>query len=170
MQGVPGSSPGASTTYSMRVAIRSSLRAALLATFAVLILHARDATAIEVACPATISVEEKAVAPGDWAADYSKDPISLDSATIFDGPPEEQASLKYDDERTSKSELIQTWRLQPSSRGYWLMCGYANTSVRVRRKLPDGIDQCEVVLQRNVRYGNGGAVIKRARCTSSTPK
>jgi hypothetical protein len=119
-----------------------------------------------VACPANISVEQKAAAPNDWSVDYSKAPAALSSATIFDGPPEEQASLKYDDERSAKTEIIQTWQLPASERGYWIVCGYANTTAQLRRKLPDDIRGCEVALEKGVTFGDGAAVLKRAECTS----
>jgi hypothetical protein len=120
----------------------------------------------QVECPPTISVEQKAAASNEWSVGYSKMPAALSSATIFEGPPEEQASLKYDDERTAKDEIIQTWQLPSSARGYWLVCGYANTTAQLRRKLPDDVHACEVVLEKGVSFGNGGAAIKRARCTS----
>src|ERR1700732_784371 len=93
----------------------------------------------QVACPPNISVEQKAAAPSEWSVDYSKAPAALSSATIFEGPPEEQASLKYDDERTTKDEVIQRWKLPASDRGYWIVCGYTNTTAQLRRRLPSDI-------------------------------
>jgi hypothetical protein len=121
----------------------------------------------QVACPKNISVDQKATAPNDWSIDYSKLPVALSSATIFDGPPEEQASLKYDDQRITRDSVIQTWALPASARGYWLVCGYTNTSALLRRKLPNDTRACEVVLEKGVTFGDGGAVVKRARCTSN---
>ena len=123
----------------------------------------------QVGCPSTITVEQKASAPNDWSLGYAKDAAELSSVTIFEGPPEELASLKYDDERTVKDEIIQTWELPASKRGYWIVCGYANTTAQLRRKLPDDIRACEVIMAKDETYGNGGAVIKRARCIPSTP-
>ena len=121
----------------------------------------------QVACPPTVSVEQKASAPNDWSLGYSKDAAELSSVTIFDGSPEELASLKYDDERTVKDEIVQTWELPASPRGYWIVCGYANTTAQLRRKLPDRVRACEVVFEKGVSYAGGGAVIKLARCTSA---
>jgi hypothetical protein len=121
----------------------------------------------QVACPKNLSVDQKATAPNDWGVDYSKLPAALSSATIFDGPPAEQASLKYDDQRTTSNSVIQTWALPASVRGYWLVCGYTNTTAQLERKLPNDARTCEVVLEKGVTFGDGGAVIKRARCTSS---
>ncbi len=144
---------------------RIAKRDLVFALGAALMVFAHPAFA-QVECPPTISAEQKASAPSDWSVGYSKMPAALSSATIFDGTPEEQASLKYDDERTAKDEIIQTWQLPTSARGYWIVCGYANTTAELRRKLPDDVRACEVVIEKGVTYGNGGSVIKRARCTS----
>jgi hypothetical protein len=123
----------------------------------------------QVACPATIAVEQKAAAPAEWNLGYSTAPAELSSVTIFDGPPEEQTSLRYDDERTTKDEIVQTWKLLASARGYWIVCGYTNTTAQLRRKLPDNVRACEVAMEKDVTYGGGGAVLKRARCTPAGP-
>jgi hypothetical protein len=143
-------------TRRLRVALMAAL---LLAAFGENV-HA------QVECPKKISVDQKASAPKAWSVDYSKLPAALSSATIFDGPPQEQASLKYDDQRITGASVIQTWALPPGARGYWLVCGYTNTSALLVRKLPDDTRACEVVLEKGVTYGDGGAVVKRARCTS----
>jgi len=121
----------------------------------------------QVVCPPNVSVEQKAAAPNEWSVDYSKTPAALSSATIFEGAPEEQASLKYDDERTTKNEIIQKWELPASDRGYWIVCGYTNTTAQLRRKLTNDIRACEVILEKGVTFGDGSAVVKRAECTST---
>jgi hypothetical protein len=90
----------------------------------VLMLALREADArAQVACPPTIAVEAKASAPNDWGLGYSKDAAELSSATIFEGPPEELTSLKYDDERKEKDKIVQSWELPAGRRGYWNVCG-----------------------------------------------
>ena len=118
----------------------------------------------QVACPPNISVEQKTAAPNEWSVDYSKAHAALSSVTIFEGPPEEQASLKYDDERTAKDEIIQTWELPASDRGYWIVCGYTSTTAQLRRKLPTDLRACQVVIEKGVTFGDGAAVVKRAGC------
>ncbi len=138
--------------------------AGLLAT---LLVNSGDITAYaQVACPQNISVEQKAAAPNEWSVDYSKAQAALSSATIFEGPPEEQASLKYDVERTTRDDVIQTWELPASEPGYWIVCGYTNTTAQLRRKLPNDVRACEVALEKGVTFGDRGAVVRRARCTS----
>jgi hypothetical protein len=145
--------------------IKRSRTVSIAGLMAMLLVTSGNVTAYaQVACPRNISVEQKAVAPNEWSVDYSKAPAALSSATIFEGPPEAQASLKYDDERTGKGEVIQTWELPASERGYWIVCGYTNTSAQLRRKLANDIRACEVILEKGVTFGDGGAVVKRAGC------
>jgi hypothetical protein len=143
-----------------RIASIVSLMVVLLMTFG-------NFAYAQIACPKNISVEQKAVAPNEWSVDYSKAPSALSSATIFEGPPEEQESLKYDDERATKDAIIQTWELPSSERGYWIVCGYTNTTAQLRRKLPNDIRACEVIFEKGVTFGDGAAVVKRAGCTSA---
>ncbi len=138
------------------------LAASLLVSFGIAVA--------QVACPPNISVEQKASAPGGWSVEYSKNPAALSSVTIFDGPPEELASLKYDGERTTKNDIIQTWALPAGDRGYWIECGYTNTMALLRRKLPDDVRVCTAVLEKGVTYGDGGAVVKRAECHTAAQK
>ena len=133
----------------------------------VLLIGGTSTTYAQVECPPSVNVEQKGAAPKEWSVDYSKMAAELSSVTIFDGPPEEMASLKYDDERSAKGEIIQTWELPANQRGYWIECGYVNTTAQLRRKLPDDIRSCEVVLERSMSFGGGGAVVKRATCSAS---
>jgi hypothetical protein len=149
--------------------MKRSTIASITALVAVLLMISGNHIAYaQIACPQNISADQKATAPADWSVDYSKAPTALSSVTIFDGAPEEQASLKYDDQRTTGSEIIQVWKLPASDRRYWIECGYTNTSARLRRKLPGDIGKCEVVLEKGVTFGNGGAVVKSARCVVGT--
>jgi len=136
----------------------------IMSVVSLLVSFGSVAANAQVACPPNISVAQKAVAPNEWGVEYSKAPAALSSATIFDGPPEEQASLKYDDEHTTKDEVIQTWELPASDRGYWIVCGYTNTTAQLRRKLRNDFRACEVVFEKGVTFGDGGAVVKRAGC------
>src|SRR5258708_2364927 len=114
--------------------VKAFFIASIVGAAAVLLetLGVRNAQA-QVECPPNMSVEQKAAAPKDWSVDYSKAQAALSSATIFEGSPEEQASLKYDRERTTKKEIIQTWELPASDRGYVIECGYTNTTAQLRR-------------------------------------
>lgn len=127
-----------------------------------LVLAAQAAS--EVMCPDTIVVTQSAIATPDWRVRDSGDRPELERATIYDGPPEEQASLKYDRELTRKSEIVQFWNLPPNRRGYWLACGYTNTSKELYRKLPPMTAVCEVIFDRGQHFADGRRVIRRVRC------
>jgi hypothetical protein len=116
-------------------------------------------------CPASIAVEQKAAAPGpDWAVSYAPFKSEIAGVTIFEGPPAEQASLAPDDEKKTKDALVQTWKLPKSDRGYWLQCSYANTTAQISRRMPAGVTRCDVGYERDVRFRDGGNVVKSVNC------
>ena len=117
-------------------------------------------------CPPSLAVEQKASAPApDWTVSYSDYKTAIAGVTVFDGPPAEQASLVPDNEQTTKEDVIQTWKLAKSDRGYWLQCAYANTTAQIYRRLPASVTRCEVSYERNVRFGlGGGLVVKSVTC------
>lgn len=119
----------------------------------------------ESACPKNIVVEQKASAPvSDWSVSYSGYDTAVQGVTIFDGPPAEQASLVPDNEKTVGDDVIQTWQLSKSDRGYWLQCNYANTTAQISRRLPAGVERCEVVYDHNMHFAGGGYVVKSVNC------
>jgi hypothetical protein len=117
-------------------------------------------------CPLTIAVEQKASSPtADWTVTYSKYPTELAQVTIFNGPPKELASLVPDDEKKSKTEMIQTWELPKDARGYWLQCDYANTTAGIYRQLPATATRCRVTYDLIQHFGDGRWPIKSVKCT-----
>jgi hypothetical protein len=119
-------------------------------------------------CPAELAVVEQASVPNaDWSVGYSGYKIALAGVTVFEGPPSEQASLVPDSDQTTKDTVVQTWRLLKSTRrywSYWLQCQYANTTAQIYRRLPADVTRCDVTYERNVFFGGGGRVVKRAEC------
>ena len=119
----------------------------------------------ESACPATVTVEQRASAPApDWAVTYSGYQTAVAGVTIFDGPPAEQASLVPDTEKPSGDNIIQIWQLPKSDRGYWLQCNYANTTAQISRRLPASVSRCDVVYNHNTHFAGGGDVVKIVNC------
>lgn len=117
------------------------------------------------ACPQTIAVEQRASArSADWNVSYSGYETAIQGVTIFEGAPAEQASLVPDNEKTSGENVIQTWRLAKSDRGYWLQCNYANTTAQITRRLPDSIARCDVVYNHNQHFAGGSYVVKSVNC------
>jgi hypothetical protein len=146
-----------------------SVRLRLCCGFVSIALFATaQAFAGELRCPPEIAVEQKANDPPvGWTVGYNGFRNGLASVTIYDGPPEQGASLVYDDEKTAPDTITQTWTLVPGARGYWMTCGYSNTAAQVSRKIPANATRCEVVLERNVSFADGRHPVRRAACVSS---
>ena len=69
----------------------------------------------------------------------------LAMVTFFDGKPEEQASLVYDEIVNTKGGSRATWHLTPDSeRGYYLVCTYDKSTKPVSRKLSPKLTRCVV--------------------------
>lgn len=121
----------------------------------------------EVQCPATISVDQKVSdTPLGWTAGYNGFKNELAGVTIYDGPPEQGASLVYDDEKTAGNTITQTWKLASGGQGYWLTCGYSNTSAQLTEKIPTDATRCEVTFERDVSFGDWRHPVRKASCSS----
>jgi len=69
----------------------------------------------------------------------------LSMVTFFDGKPEEQASLVYDEIVATKEGSRATWRLNSDSeRGYYLVCTYEKPAKPVTQKLSPELTTCIV--------------------------
>jgi hypothetical protein len=118
----------------------------------------------EMACPDTLSVQQRAEAPAGWTVSYAEQAPRLAGVTIFDGPPANRVSLKYTRRQHADKELILTWLLSDSPRSFYLQCGYERTTAQIASPLPPGVRSCEVVFDRNVSYPGGALAIKRMVC------
>ena len=138
----------------------------LITAFLALSSFATYAAAADIVCPAEVAVDQRvSAALAGWTAGNNGFKNELAGVTIYDGPPEQGASLVYDDEKTSADTITQTWKLVPSSRGYWLTCGYSNTSAQLTQKIPTDATRCEVTFERNVSFGDGRHPVRRAFCS-----
>ena len=116
-------------------------------------------------CPQKIEVEQRfAAAPEGWEAAQPTTTVSLASVTFFDGPPTEKASLKFDTEDMQKRDRVAHWNLPPNVRGYWISCGYQNTTAVISRRLPENIRSCAVTYDRRKRGAAGLQAIKDISC------
>jgi len=85
-----------------------------------------------------------AVAISARAADLCPIP-HLSMVTFFDGKPEDNASLVYDEIVDTKDGSRATWRLNPDSeRGYYLVCSYEKPAKPVSQKLSPKLTSCVV--------------------------
>ena len=101
----------------------------------------------QVACPATIQVSQRVMTPpAGWSVDATTTQThKLSGATLYDGPPKEQASLVPDSRLPDKS----TWLLRPNPRGYYLECRYGE--VALSRRIANELKQCELVETKEIR-------------------
>ena len=116
-------------------------------------------------CPQKIEVEQRVTSmPEGWEAAQATATVPLASVTFFDGPPSGKASLKYDSEDRQKRDWVAYWNLAPNPRGYWISCGYENTTAVVSRRLPENIRSCAVTYERKKRSKAGLPAIKQISC------
>lgn len=116
-------------------------------------------------CPQKIEVEQRVAAiPEGWEAAQATTTVSLASVAFFDGPPGERAALKYDSEDMQKRDRVAFWNLPPNVRGYWIWCGYQNTTAVISRRLPENIKSCAVTYDRRKRGAAGLQAIKDITC------
>ena len=152
--------------------MRPSLRTLLPCLLPLLwLLAAVPCRGVEAAgCPATLTVEEQATAPSpEWTVTYSPLPRALERVTFFDGPPEEEASLVYDELLDTADGQVAVWRLgtgdpEGKERGTWIRCSYAGTRVELSRRLPDGLHECRVTYDPVAASPSGLPEIRAIEC------
>jgi len=118
----------------------------------------------EISCPDQVQVQQQVQPPDGWTASYSQAPAALSAVTLFDGPPANRVSLKYDKRRQSGRELILTWALRSSPRNTYLQCSYERTTAQLSIALPPGTRECQVVFDRTTSYAGGVLPVKRMFC------
>jgi hypothetical protein len=124
----------------------------------------------EVQCPPTIAVDQKITnTPAGWTAGYNGFTNELASLTVYDGPPEEGASLVYSDQKMVADSVTQIWQLAPNDRGNWITCGYSNAAAQLTEKIPGYVIRCEATFERNVSFGDGRHPMRKALCSSTDP-
>jgi hypothetical protein len=118
----------------------------------------------EVSCPDQLSVQQHVDPPSGWSVAYVEAPARLSGVTIFDGPPANRVSLKYDGRRQSSKELTVIWNLRDTPRSHYLLCSYDRTTAQVSTALPPGSRRCEVVFDRTSAGPGGVMPVKRMVC------
>ena len=147
-------------------ATRADYRASILVATLLSIgaLSIPSIAAAETACPDTLTVQQRAEAPNGWDVSYAEQAPRLSGVAIFDGPPSNRASLKYNLRNHSAKEVQVRWNLIYSPRSHYLQCSYARTTAHTSIALPAGTRMCEVIYDRNVSNPGAGPAIKRMVC------
>jgi len=122
-------------------------------------------------CPATIEVHEQLADPvAGWNAMVDDMPHQLAGLTFYDGPPQEKASLVYDDITKAAGKQVAKWRFAPDrARAIWLACSYSGTSVVLTKALPAALSSCTVTYDAQQQIA-GLPVIEKIACTESKPQ
>jgi hypothetical protein len=125
---------------------KMTCRTVFLNSSAALLLCSAGFAADTPACPAKIDVRQQLAtnAPG-WTATQDDSPHQLAGITFYDGPPQQKASLVYDDMAKAGGKQIARWRFTPDSgRQTWIACSYSGTSLELTKSLPPNTSACEV--------------------------
>ena len=116
-------------------------------------------------CPETVSTQQVGAAPGPgWSVSYSTWPNQLEQVTFYSGPPQDEASLAYDDWKAGKGSSQATWKFPKDERGYWVRCSYRGTTLELSKALPSAVTSCRVVYDRTTTSASGLPAIKSITC------
>jgi hypothetical protein len=114
--------------------------------------------------PPTIETrQEVKTIPAGWEALLEAVPNQIAGITVFDGRPEQKASLVPDNEQKQKAEnrLVVTWQLAPlSPEGIWLAFSYASTSVVLAKPLPQGATELRVLYDPSVTINGMNEIVR----------
>ncbi len=127
---------------------------------------ANGQTAGKIACPDSIQVANaKLLNPvKGWNATSDPVPHHLKRVVLFDGPPQERASLVPDRETKTKLGNTAVWLLADKPpRSYYIGCYYSSTTVVLSRELPAGLTQCTVLYSSSEQV-EGMAAVKKISC------
>jgi hypothetical protein len=127
--------------------------------------RAAEPPAAVVSCPDSLVVSQVAKAPSpEWTVSYSSLPVDLEAVTLFDGPPEERASLIYDETSEAGEEWTATWKLAANPRGTWVRCSYRGTTAELSRKLASSVMVCRATYEKAEKWPSGLPVIRLFEC------
>ena len=116
-------------------------------------------------CPENISVDQTvAKVPEGWTVGQDDVASMLSGVTFYSGPPEEKASLVYDQWTKRDGLAYGIWRFQPkSSHAIWLSCRYSSTRVVLTKQLPAETSECTVTYDPKVMI-SGSPEIRKIDC------
>jgi hypothetical protein len=133
--------------------VKSTLVGLILLSVPHVALSAQNDWKVFLLPPTIETKQEVKTIPAGWVTLLEAVPNQVAGITVFDGRPEQKASLVPDNEEKQKAEnrLAVTWRLAPlSSEGAWLTLSYASTSVVLARPLPEGTTELRVFYDTSV--------------------
>jgi hypothetical protein len=143
----------------------------IAAVLAAIIWTAYASRAQEIVCPDTVTVEQKLSPPIEgWKGSVSDTPNRFINVMIYDGPPEQMASLVPTKQGRLGNKEFATWDLRPISkpaRESWISCFYDGTNAVLSRPLPKDVTECTVTY--NPRQKGGPGYVERISCKIAVP-
>jgi hypothetical protein len=97
-------------------------------------------------CPDSVDVNQQLTAPvSGWTTMIDDTPHRLAGITFYDGPPQQRASLIYDQKIRVAGKEIATWHFRPrADRQIWVGCSYASAAIALTKALPPSTKTCSV--------------------------
>ncbi len=122
-----------------------------LALWIFLILYPSFAFAEEISCPLDLDVAPQKLAktPPGWRTfvDAYHARYVLEGITLYNGKPEELASLVADTDTADYSG----WVLHDNGHEhYYLACRYADTALQLTRELPSSMKRCRIDYEKDI--------------------
>lgn len=117
---------------------------------------------VEIRAPHSVEIKQEIADPTPgWEACTGKKTHVLTDVTIYDGRPEQLASLEPDEDQLDKQNKIgkSYYRLSPAIvDGHWIACSYFATNVQLCMRIPDKIQ--EICITYSVKIPNNVKIIK----------
>jgi hypothetical protein len=123
----------------------------LISAFLLMHSHVRAAETLY-ECPREIHTEQSAVKvkiPEGWQAkrNYNFEPQLRTHLLVYDGPPEDGASLVPDIEDSDPVKTVWTFN-KKKERSIWLGCEYVGTRIVLAKELPTNVTSCRLLLEK----------------------
>ncbi len=109
-----------------------------------------QAHAMEWLCPQRIETDQTLESdPASWTVGTHQFPSLLKRVHLYDGPPDQLASLVADNKTSTDGVYVYTLDNE-NPRNYWIACVYSNTRLTLSTPLPAGITVCRVTADNKI--------------------
>ena len=116
-------------------------------------------------CPPSIAVKQKITSlPHSWEAIAKTSSYPLRLVTFFEGHPKSKVSLVNDYVEAGEGREVAVWKFVSSKQGYWIECGYDQTSITLTKRLAESVSKCNVTYDPKVSIG-GVQMINNIDCS-----
>ncbi len=105
-------------------------------------------TDAQVECPLTLQVQAMSLVavPSGFTPVEPVGLVRLSGGNLYDGPPQQEATLKPFSQQSTKQNRSMIWKLQGDyPDGKWFSCDYAQGTLRIARRLADASKECQML-------------------------